>query len=97
VASRRPKKKTKPKNPYVQLLNEVCVGMGYCGCIKDGQVSHVDDFIPEDGLVSAKQFAQWVVLAENLDPNASPHLKDIALAFVRHMGATEVDAKRLRH
>src|SRR5262245_31138935 len=71
------KDKTKPKNPYIQLLNDVCVGMGYCGCIKDGRASHVDDYIPDTGSVSADQFAEWVVLAENLTPITNPDLKAI--------------------
>lgn len=81
---------------YDALLHEVCVRLGYCGCIKDGKPLHVDDFIPETGLVSADQYAEWVVLADNLTPSTSPHLKDIRAAFVRHMGAESIDAKLLR-
>ncbi len=88
--------KTKPKSQYAALLNEVCVRFGYCGCIKDGEPLHVDDFIPSAGLVTADQFAEWVVLADNMAPSTNPHLKDIRRAFVRHMGADAVDAKLLR-
>jgi hypothetical protein len=88
--------KTQPKSRYAALLNEVCVGLGYCGCIKDGEPLHVDDFIPDAGLVTADQFAEWVVLADNMTPSTNPHLKDIRRAFVRHMGADAVDAKLLR-
>lgn len=91
------KDKNKPKSPYVALLNEVCVGLGYCGSVKDGAPVHVDDFIPKAGTVSADQFAEWVVLAENLCPATNPHLKQIKRAFIRHMGASAVDAKFLRH
>src|SRR5688572_25548316 len=56
------KDKTKPKSRYAALLNEVCVRMGYCGSMKDGERLHVDDFIPDAGLVTADQFAEWVVL-----------------------------------
>jgi hypothetical protein len=84
------------KAGYDSLLHEVCVRLGYCGCIKDGKSLHVDDFIPKAGLVTADQFAEWVVLADNLTPAASPHLKHIRDAFVRHMGAQAVDATLLR-
>jgi hypothetical protein len=65
--------------------------LGYCGCIKDGKPLHVADFIPDAGLVTADQFAEWVVLADNMTPSANPHLKDIRRAFVRHMGADAVN------
>jgi len=81
---------------YDALLHEVCVRLGYCGCIKDGEPLHVDDFVPAAGLVTADQFAEWVVLADNLTPSSNPHLKDIRQAFVRHMGAESVDATLLR-
>ena len=88
--------RTEPSPQYAALLNEVCVGLGYCGCVKDDVRSHVDDFIPTAGQVTADQFAEWVVLAENMVPATNPHLKDIRRAFVRHMGADAVDAKLFR-
>jgi hypothetical protein len=81
---------------YAALLTDVCVGLGYCGCVKNGEALHVDDFIPDAGPVTATQFADWVVLAEGMTPSTNPHLKDIRRAFVRHMGADVVDAKLLR-
>ena len=87
---------TDVKPGYAALLHEVCVRLGYCGCIKDDKPLHVDDFIPEAGLITADQFAEWVVLADNLTPSTSPHLKHIRDAFVRHMGAEAVDATLLR-
>lgn len=88
--------RTTPSPQYAALLNEVCVGLGYCGCVKDGKPSHVDDFIPNAGQVTADQFAEWVVLAENMIPSTNPHLRDIRRAFVRYMGAVAVDAKMFR-
>jgi patatin-like phospholipase/acyl hydrolase len=85
--------RTNPSPEYAALLNEVCVGLGYCGCVKNGEPSHVDDFVPGAGLVTADRFAEWLVLAENMNPSTNPHLKDIRRAFVRHMGAYAVDAK----
>lgn len=33
---------TKPNSPYAALLDKICVGLGYCGCIKDGKPLHVE-------------------------------------------------------
>jgi hypothetical protein len=86
---------------YDALIYEICVGLGFCGCIKDGKPLHVDKFIPSEGPVTADQFADWVFLADDMNPNSEPKrwedLKDkIKLAFVRHMGAELVDAKLLK-
>lgn len=90
-------RKDKPKQSrYSVLLNEVCVGLGYCGSTRDGRHFHVDDFIPDAGMVTADQFAEWVVLADSLNPSTSSDLKAIRRAFIRHMGADSVDAKLLR-
>lgn len=86
-----------PKTGYDALMHEVCVGWGYCGCIKDGQPLHVDFFIPSEGPVTAEQFAEYVFLAENMDPRLGPkaHRNAIRAAFIKHMGGEIVDAKRL--
>jgi hypothetical protein len=84
------------ESAYTALLQEVCVSLGYCGGVKDGVPLHVDDFIPQTGSVTANQFAEWVVLAENLTPMTNPHLEQIRQAFLRHMGAAVVDVERLR-
>lgn len=86
---------------YDALMDEICVGLGFCGCIKDGKPLHVAQFIPSKGPVTADQFAEWVFLADDMNPNSEPkrweNLKDkIKLAFVRHMGAELVDAKLLK-
>jgi hypothetical protein len=90
-------------NAFDGMMHEFCVGLGWCGgCVKDGKPLHVTDFIPETGLVSADEFARWIIMAEGLDPdqlNASeirrwiPQLKAV---FVKHMGADVVDASNLR-
>jgi hypothetical protein len=86
---------------YDALMDEICVGLGFCGCIKDGHPSHVRQFIPSKGPVTADQFAEWVFLADDMNPHAEPKrwesLKEkIKRAFVHHMGAEEVDAKLLK-
>ena len=79
-------------------MNEVCVGWGCCGCIKDGKPLHVDMFIPSQGKVSADQFVEWLFLAENLDPSLRPtsHWRELRAVFIKHMGSEVVDAKELR-
>lgn len=85
------------KPGYDALMHEVCVGYGYCGCMKDGKSIHVDDFIPSEGPVTADQFVEWVFLADNRNPNLGPeaHKRAIRAAFVKHMGEDVVDAKLL--
>lgn len=48
-------------------MQEICVGMGFCGGWVDGHASHVDNFIPASGPVTAAQFAKWVIEAEGMD------------------------------
>jgi hypothetical protein len=86
------------KAGYDALLHEVCVGYGYCGCMKGGRDLHVSDFIPSEGPVTADQFVEWVFLADNRNPNLGPdtHKRAIRAAFVKHMGNDVVDATRLR-
>jgi len=81
---------------FVRLMNELCVGLGCCGGIRDGQPSHVTDFIPAAGPVTAKDFANWALLAEGLDPLVELDLRRaIVNAFVRHMRTSTVDATEL--
>ena len=89
-------------NPnYNALMHEVCVGRGWCGGIVNDKPSHVDDFIPETGLVSAEQFIEWLFQADGVDPSSEPdkwakHKDALREAFVRHMGADVVDASALK-
>ena len=87
------------KSAYDALLNEFCVGLGFCGSVVDGQPLHVDQFVPEHGAVSADQFVEWVFRAEGWSPEegaASSHAAELRKAFVRHMGAEAVDAQQLK-
>jgi hypothetical protein len=57
-------------------------------------------FLPEEGPVSADQFARAVFLADNIDPDTvsgrqREHLNAIRKVFVEHMGAEVVDAREL--
>ena len=53
---------------YDYLLQEMCVGYGFCGGVKDGQRRHVSDFFPATGPVTAEQFAEWGIEADERDP-----------------------------
>jgi hypothetical protein len=87
-----------PNRDYARLQNKVCVGLGYCGTEKNGKPLHVDDIIPSYGMVTAEQFAEWVILADDLNPNLAPteHKKMMRAAFIDCMGAEVVDASRLK-
>lgn len=89
-------------NAFDGMMHEFCVGLGWCGCVKDGKRLHVSDFIPETGRVSAGEFARWLIMADGLDPDQlsgaeirhwMPQLKAV---FVKHMGADVIDASKLR-
>jgi hypothetical protein len=89
------------KHDYNALMNEVCVGLGWCGGMVDGKPSHVYDFIPETGPVTADQFVDWLFLADGMVPTAEPdkwqkHKDMLRDAFVRHMGSAVVDASMLK-
>lgn len=87
--------------PYNALMHEVCVGHGWCGSIVNDEPSHVDDFIPASGPVTASQFVDWLFEADGMDPDTDPgkwqkHKDALRDAFIRHMGADVVDASRLK-
>jgi hypothetical protein len=84
---------------YIALLNDVCVRLGFCGSIIDGEPSHVDFILPKQGRVSASLFAELVLRAEGLDldgPSAHAFRRPIRDAFIQHMGAAEVDVALLK-
>lgn len=78
---------------YDNLLEEVCVRLGFCGSIVDGQPVSVDQSIPEDGVLTKTAFADALFKAEGWDPDGSQarSFRDsVYEAFVRHMGGSEV-------
>jgi hypothetical protein len=84
---------------YHKLLEEVCVRLGFCGSLVDDQPLHVDQLLPRSGSISANSFADALFKAEGwvLDGGAADqHRASVCDAFVRHMGAFEVDAQLLR-
>lgn len=83
---------------YDKLLEDVCVRLGFCGSIVDGQPLHVDQFLPQTGTLTDEDFADAVFNAEGWDADGSEARRfrsSVRDAFVRHMGGAEIDASML--
>lgn len=83
------------------LMHEVCVERGWCGSVVGGEPSHVTDFLPAVGEVTADQFVEWLFDAEGVDLSDDPtkwqtHYDGLRAAFVRHMGSDRAEVERLR-
>ena len=79
------------------MMHEVCVGMGFCGSVVNGQPRHVIDYIPNSGTVAADQFASWLLEAEGMPSEPSEAFwSDLRAIFVKHMGHETVDAQDLK-
>lgn len=81
-------------------MHEVCVDRGWCGSVVSDRPRHVTDFLPERGIVTADQFVGWLLEADGVDPSEDlpkwqKHMDDLRDAFIRHMGSTSVDVRRL--
>jgi hypothetical protein len=77
---------------YDKLLEEVCVRLGFCGSVVEGQSLHIDQFLPEDGVLTNEAFADALFKAEGWDPagsQARTFRDSVYEAFVRHMGGSE--------
>lgn len=89
-------------NAFDGMMHEFCVKLGYCGSVKDGKPLHVSHFIPETGLVSADQFARWLISADGFGPDQLStselrhSIRQLTAVFVKHMGTDVVDASNLR-
>jgi hypothetical protein len=96
VKLRKPKPQASANQGY-QALQRDLANMGFCGSVDaDGNPKRVDDYFPDSGSVTAKQFAQWVVLAEGLEPfDGSNYQADFEKLFVEHLGSDVVDVGRL--
>lgn len=78
------------------MMHEFCVGKGWCGSIIDGKPSHVTNFVPEAGIVTAQEFVTWLIQADNCDPNNKHWQRELQQVFIKHMGSDAVDASMLR-
>ena len=82
---------------FDRLMHVICGEMGYCGSVIEDEPRHVGMYIPENGPVTADQFAEWVLMAEGLDPVGSSHANQIRKAFITCMGSDVVDAEMLQY
>ena len=78
------------------MMHDYCVKKGWCGSVVDGKPSHVSDYIPDEGLVTADQFVTWLMRAEGLDSRDLKVRKNLIQVFIKHMGSYRVDAALLR-
>lgn len=89
------------RRDFDRLMRAICVGYGYCGSLHDGSPSHVTDFIPADGTVTADEFVDWVLLADHEpthgDPRRMVMRERLRICFIGYLGSSVVDAKKLRH
>jgi len=79
---------------YDKLLEEVCVRLGFCGSVVDGQPRHVDQFLPQTGKLTDAEFADALFKAEGWDPDGSEartFRSSVREAFVRNMGGSEIE------
>ena len=75
-------------------MDEVCEIWGYCVSTKHGVDMHVTLIVPSEGEVTADQFVEWLLLADDVNPNsmtpnASKIKNGLRSAFVNHMGVRE--------
>ena len=64
----------------------------------DGNPTHVTDFLPDEGEVSAHQFAQSAIRADGWpidEPFEEGHLQWLQTRFIEHMGCDTVDSAKL--
>ena len=86
-------------NRFDGMMHDYCVGHGWCGGIVNGEPSHVTDYLPTSGRVSAEEFVNWLLAAEGIDETASGYnawKKTLVPIFWKHMCSDEVDVSKLR-
>ncbi|MBB5712794.1 hypothetical protein [Sphingomonas xinjiangensis] len=81
------------------LMHVACVELGFCGCIKRRAPRHVMMFILRGAPVHAGQSVEWLLLADNVNPNLPEYDHQKAAlreAFIAYMGGEIVEATLLR-
>ena len=79
------------------MMHEVSAGMGFCGGVVDDEPRHVIDYIPLSGVVTADQFASWVLEAEGMSSErGDPFWSDLRAVFIKHMGSEAIGAEALK-
>ena len=86
-------------NAFDLLLWDICVVEGCCGGPVNGQPTHVTDLLPATGMVTAHQFAELVIRAEDGEQSApDQYLRSIArleAKFIQYMKSASVPAETL--
>ena len=86
-------------NAFDLLLWDICVVEGCCGGPVNGQPTHVVDLLPATGMVTAHEFAQLVIRAEDGEQSApDQYLRWIArleAKFIQYMKSASVQAETL--
>ncbi|MDP1912362.1 hypothetical protein [Brevundimonas sp.] len=85
--------------PFDLLLWDMCVRLGFCGGLVNGNPTHVKDLLPEVGVVTAEEFAKLAINAE-CDVQSPPDQQArwvalLSTAFIERMGASWVFAEAL--
>ncbi len=86
------------KSCFEILMEFTCVQLGYCGSRINGKSHHVTDYIPKYGYVTADEFADWVFVAEGIDPKSDrviDHKKRIVMKFKECMGTDTIYSTEL--
>lgn len=87
-------------SPGERLLWAICVELGFCGGVANGVPTHVTDLLPEDGLVSAADFADLAIRAEGgwetVEEGRLRWSATLEAKFVEHLGAAAVPVKALK-
>lgn len=74
------------------MMHDYCANRGWCG----SGSSHVNDYIPAKGLVTADQFVTWLMEVEGVDPSDISIKEELISIFIKHMGSCKVDASLLK-
>ena len=88
-----------PPSAFDLLCYDICVNGGWCGGLLDDKPISVDDFIPEEGQITASEFARMAIRADGWDesePFPEKHLRYLEKKFIEHLGAPSAPAEALR-
>lgn len=86
--------------PSAKLFWDICVNLGFCGGLVDGEPTNVADLIPADGILGAEAFADLALRAEGAWPDPEQARRRwgaiLQSKFVEHLGARAVPVKLLK-
>lgn len=87
-------------SPFDTLLWDICVNLGFCGGLVEGEPTCVRDLIPAEGLLSAGAFAKLAIRAEGNwpDPDGAHRRwgETLEAKFAEHLGGPVVPVQELK-